>query len=156
MPKVSCAKVSRASTSPMLASMLAEPTVAKLREEAPRDSYAASARVERWTDCRATESFESLHIRIRSKFCQNSGNILTILQKFWEFSFWDFSNFSIMFGEIPRKKNPRKIIKIGSKLHESSSLLSKNNEFCRNSNKNTKKVWRIFANILNLEHCEGV
>ena len=40
-------------------------------------------RVERF-GCRATESFESLHIRIRSKFCQNLGNILTILlnQKF--------------------------------------------------------------------------
>ena len=33
----------------------------------------ARTRVERWTDCRATESLESLHIRIRSKFCQNSG-----------------------------------------------------------------------------------
>ena len=40
-----------------------------------------SPRVERF-DTRATESFESLHIRIRAKFCQNSGYFLTILQKF--------------------------------------------------------------------------
>ena len=32
----------------------------------------ASIRVERF-GCRATESFESLQLRIRSKFCQNSG-----------------------------------------------------------------------------------
>ena len=42
---------------------------------------AAAARVER-SGRRATESFESLHIRIRVKFCQNSGYNLTILPKF--------------------------------------------------------------------------
>ena len=37
-------------------------------------------RVERF-GCRATESFESFHIRIRSKFCQNSGKFFTILHR---------------------------------------------------------------------------
>ena len=48
--------------------------------EAIEDTDKAFRRVERF-DTRATESFESLHIRIRPKFCQNSGHIFTILQK---------------------------------------------------------------------------
>ena len=103
------------------------------------------SRVERF-GCRATESFESLHIRIRSKFCQNSGKLFRILQKFWNFE--EISTFSRIFREIPGKFHQNHC-KIQWKL-------SKNKDFCRNSSKNAKKVWRIFAKILSLERCEGV
>ena len=69
-------------------------------------------RVERF-GFRENESFEFFHVRIPLKFCQNSGNILTILQKFRNFK--TFSTFSRMFGEIPKKpsasvQNSMKII----------------------------------------------
>ena len=48
-----------------------------------------------------------------------------------------------------RKNNHQNLCKIRWKL-------SKNNDFCRNLSKNAKKVWWFFANILNLERCEGV
>ena len=117
------------------------------------------------------------HIRIRSKFYQNSGKFLRTLQKIWkckDFSillqysaklreifirisakfdemFWKIEDFSTVFRiffEIPRKNHQNRC-KIRWKL-------SKNRDFCRNSSKNTKEVWRIFAKILNLERCEGV
>ena len=85
--------------------------------------------------CRATESFESLHIRIPLKFCQNSG-------KFWIYQnsseilkIWgnlnSMSTFSRIFREIPRKFHPN-WCKFRWKL-------SKNKDFGRNSNENAKK-----------------
>ena len=58
-------------------------------------TWEAGVRVERF-DPRATESFEPLHIRIRLKFCQKSGNFVRILQKIWNCE--EFSTFSKTFG----------------------------------------------------------
>ena len=64
-------------------------------------------RVERWADCRATESFESFHIRILLKFGQfrkqlhNSSEILKILRLLSHFS--TFIQFSSLFGESQEK-----------------------------------------------------
>ena len=80
-------------------------------------------RVERF-DARATESFESLQIRIRSKFYQNSRSFVRIHEKIWKCE--EFSTFSRSFGEIPKK--------IDQNLCTFRWKLLKNND----SNKNKK------------------
>ena len=94
---------------------------------------------------------------IRTFAHQNSVKILsefriffTILQKLWKC--WDLSTFSRKFGEIQRK-NHQNQCKFRWKL-------LKNHAFCRNwclkFEQKLENVWRIFANILNLERCEGM
>ena len=85
-----------------------------------------------------------------SEFAQKS---VKIQENFSEF-FRKCGNFktSQLFLACSAKFRGR-IIKIGAKVDEN---YRKTMIFCRHSNKNSNKVWRTFANILNLERCEGV
>ena len=54
-----------------------------------------------WKVRSATDrTIRTFHIRIRSKFCQNSGKFIKIFRKFLKFE--KFSTFSKVFSEIPR------------------------------------------------------
>ena len=79
--------------------------------ETAHPSFQAWLRVERYGS-RATVSFESLHIRIPIKFCQNSG----ILSQF----FRNYENFrtSQHFQECSAKFRKKKSSKIGAKFDE--------------------------------------
>ena len=115
------------------------------------------SRVERF-GCRATESFESLHIRIRSKFCQNSGKNL----KFFRNS----ENVRTSQHFLERSAKFReKSVKICAKFEEKSRKIDTNQDFCRKSSKITKKRLTIFceyfefgavrrcANLVDLAKC---
>ena len=69
-------------------------------------------RVERF-DRRPIEPFELFTSEVGQNSCQNSGKILTFLQKILKFE--DFSTFSRMFSEIPRKSH-QNLTKIRWKL----------------------------------------
>ena len=90
-------------------------------------------RVERF-GCRATESFESLHIRIRSKFCQNAGKFSEFLR-----NSANLRNLNI-FHNIRRKSE-----KNSSESVQNSTKLWKNSDFFRHSNKDSKKFDESFS-----------
>ena len=115
-----------------------------LREEASAPLF----KVERF-DWRPIEPFELLHIRIPENSVRIQKQFSKFLQKFWKFE--DFSTFC-HFLECSAKSR-EKIIKIWPEFDENCRKIM---IFCRNSNKNSREVWRIFASILNWERCEGV
>ena len=103
------------------------------------------ARVRKF-DRRPIELFELFTAEFGQSFCQDSGKILTFLQKILEF--WDFSTFSRMFGEISRIDNQIRC-KNSMKIVEKDCLFAEIRT----------KTWKSstnFANILNWERCEGV
>ena len=74
--------------------------------------HVVGCRVERF-DRRPIELFELFTSEFRQNSCQNSGKIITFLQKILKFQ--DFSTFSRMFSEIPRK-NHQNLTRIRWKL----------------------------------------
>ena len=87
---------------------------------------------------RITRTFQ---IRIRLKFCQNSGQLLRTLQTFRNFE--EFSTSSRVFGEIPRKfhQNWCNFDKTDKTFSYSCSHFEKTFLFCKTFYQVLQKIW---------------
>ena len=105
----------------------------RMRETA--GSRPAPTRVERF-GCRATESFESLQIRIRSKLCQNSGKL------------------SQLFRNSENFRTSQYFLECSAKFREKSSKLMQNSmkivEKMRMFEEIRTKFWKSLTNCLRI------